>query len=294
MKKDISFDFFTVSYGQHTTDTFDIKLTEEFNEINKSEIDTLGYLLRIGDLKKVKRNEAFVSLEGNYIWVGVIERINVKDEAYAGKKGTPGRNVYAEGVDEGPLNDTVFLYDPKTGVLILQRSRGGIYHSNMTNFISSLCHNDDVILKLMIDDKILTKLEKLPVINSIEYAISTPAPQSMENDGRPLHGDLALLNKINGNKLHLVIGADKDSYLKKASAIRKAKDLLSTKENVTKLIVKGTNNSDLEILDLIKHKVDAKKRVDAGVGKKVSFIHIMDTIVLVYRDKENLIKDYTK
>lgn len=293
--KRVSFDFFTVHFGPGTNeDKFDKKLTLENSKQIKSEIEVFNYLLRIGSLKKVKKNQSFPSMDDNYLWVGAIERINVSDEAYAGKKGVPGRSTFASGDDEGPLKDTVFLYDPKTGVLILERSRGGLYHANMTNYISSLCHDENVILKIMVDSKVLTKLEKLPVINSIEYSISTPNPSSLSNNGRAVHGDINLLNLLNGNKLNIVIGTDKDNYLKKANALTKVKDLLSSKESISRLVVKGTNNSDLEILDLIKERIEASKKVNAGAGKKVSFVHVMDTIVDVYRDKENLIKDYTK
>lgn len=292
--KRVNFDFFTVHYGQSNTDTFDEKLKIEDKKNNKSEIETFGYLLRIGDLKKVKRNNAFATMDDNYFWVGAIERIDVKEEAYAGKKGVPGRSTYAAGEDEGPLKDTVFLYDPKTGVLILQRSRGGLTHNNMTNFISSMCHDENVILKVMIDKKVLTKLDKLPLVKSIEYSVSVPSPKSLSNNNRAVHGDINLLNHIQGNKMNIVIGADKDNQLSKKNAITKVKDLLGSKEDVKRLVVKGYNNNDLEILDLINNRVESNKKVDAGPGKKVSYIHIMDTIIIVFREKYKLIQDYTK
>lgn len=292
--KKINFDFFTLHYGQNTSDTFDEKLELESTKANYTEIEMFGYILRIGSLKKVKRNKDFASMDKNYLWVGAIERIDVKDEAYAGKKGVPGRSTYAAGADEGPLKDTVFLYDPKTGVLILQRSRGGLTHNNMTNYISSLCHDENVILKVMVDKKVLTKLDKIPIINTIEYSISVPNPDSLKNDNRAVHGDINLLNLIKGNKLNVVIGADKDNKLNKRNAISKVKDLLGSNQDVKRLVVKGYNNKDLEILDLISERIEANKKANAGVGKKVSFIHIMDTIEIVYRDKFNLIQDYTK
>ncbi|AJD91523.1 hypothetical protein JMA_22060 [Jeotgalibacillus malaysiensis] len=288
----INFDLFKIYYGQNKQDTFDLKLDEEFKKNIKTEINVFDYILRIGELKQVKRNSAFPDLIDNKLWIGVIERINVTEEGYTAQIGKSGRKTYATGDDEGPLNDTVFLYDPKSGVLILQRSRGGAAHTNMTNFVSSMCKDENVTLKILVDKKTLSKLDKLPQIDTIEYQIAKPNPKTFRDNKRELNGDIKMLNKMKGEKMKVIIGEQKDVLLDKQMVRQKVKSLLESEDEVSRLIVKGYNNADREVLDLIKHKIQAHKKVTADPGHKVSYIHIIDVMESIFREKENLIKDF--
>ena len=293
--KEVRFDFFVLKTKNAKSDIFDQHLQKEALLANKTEVDVFGYTLRIGSIRKCRRNLSLSTDKNNYLWIVAIERINLKDEAYVGKKGKTGRDIYAASPDEGPLNDTVFLYDPKTGVIIIQRARGGVNQSGMVSFITNLCNIQDVELELMIDPKILDKLDKLPLVKSIEYSIAIPTKlKSLKSDDRGILGDIKLAKLLGGESLKVVIGADKDEYLERKSTVQKVKTILKSNKSISKMKVHGYNNEDYEILDLVNKRIEYSETINAGRGKKVSYIHIMDTIENAFRAKETLITDYTK
>ncbi|TYS67042.1 hypothetical protein FZC76_16070 [Sutcliffiella horikoshii] len=293
--KEVKFDYFLVKTPGQTHDVFDQNLINENQLINKTEVDVFGYTLRIGSMRKLKRNISLPDLVDNYLWVVSVERINLTDEAYVGKKGKAGRATYAANPDEGPLSDTVFLYDPKTAVIIVQRARGGVNQSGMINYISKLCKVDEVELEVMIDPKVLDKLDKIPMVKSIEYSIATPTQLGeYKDDQRGIFGDIKLAKLLGGSNLKLVIGADKNEYLETKKAIEKVKMILKTSQKVSVMKVNGTKDGEEEILDLINKRIQYKERINPGRGKKVSYVHIMDTIENAYRSREKIIIDYTK
>ncbi|RAS75723.1 DUF6731 family protein [Priestia endophytica] len=293
--KEVKFDFFLVKIPGQTHDVFDKFLDKEHSLSNKTEIDMFGYTLRIGTMEKCRRNLSIPDIEDNYLWKVSVERINVSDEAYIGKKGKAGRETYASNPDEGPLSDTVFLYDPKTAVIIVQRARGGVNQSGMISYISKLCNIDEVELEVMIDPKVLDKLDKLPMVKSIEYSIATPTQLSeYKDDRRGIFGDIKLARLLGGSNLKIVIGADKNEYLEKVKAVEKVKMILKTSQKVSVMKVNGLKDGEEEILDLINKRIQYKEKINPGRGKKVTFLHIMDTIENAYRAKEKIIIDYTK
>ncbi|WP_106494854.1 DUF6731 family protein [Lentibacillus sp. Marseille-P4043] len=293
--KKIKYDFFLVKYLEGNTDIFNNKLTGEYAKANKTEVELAKTVLRIGALNKIKRNESFATMENNYVWVAAIERINTDEESYVGKRGESSRKTYAADPDEGPLNDTVFLYDPQTGVIIVQRNRGGVSLNAMLNFIIAICHSEKIDLEIMIDPKILDKLDKIPLIKSIEYSVAKPTDLSdHKNKDRTTGGDIRLANKLKANKLKVVLGADKGEYLERSSAIKKVKSIIHSKSDVGVMKVNGFHGDVEETLDLVNQRIVHAETVKAGRGKKVNYINIMSNIERAFRKKYKAISDFTK
>ncbi|WP_373893839.1 DUF6731 family protein [Virgibacillus sp. CBA3643] len=293
--KKVKYDFFVLKYLEGNKDLFNEKLVKEYLKTDKTEVELSKTILRLGTLEKIKRNDSFATMEDNYIWTAAIERINTDEESYVGKKGESTRKTYATNPDEGPLNDTVFLYDPQTRVLIAQRNRGGVALNAMLNFIIALSHSEKIDLEIMIDPKILDKLDKIPLIKSIEYSIAQPSNfDDHQNKGRTPFGDIHLANKLKADNLKVVVGTDKNEYLERENTIRKVKSIIHSKNKVNTMKVNGFHGEEEEILDLVRQRIEHADNVKAGRGKKVSYIHIMDNILKAYRKKYQIISDYTK
>jgi hypothetical protein len=276
--KNITFDFLSYKCTSNQTSLLSALdqeiVTRSRNVFNN--IKLFDYYCRIGDISKTS--------EGYYKCN--VEKINVLDEANIGDLQLP-RTTVATNPQQGPLFDTVFFYNPKNEILILQRNRNGLGYKSFLSFLMKLTQRDDVNLELVIDPDILVKLKKMSLVKKLQYTISKPTNLKFaENDNRSLDGDLRLVKQLSGDSLKVEIGSEKGKELSLKEAKQKIKSLLGLTDNISRLNVRGQIGEDIETIDLIKNKVMFFKKYSLTRGKKVTVPMLLDTLSEAYKYHE--------
>lgn len=293
--KRINFDFFTVNnIIEQNKDLLDLVLQSEFNNVKRNiynNVNLFGYLARVREIYKNPVNPALtISQGGDYYWIVTVERVNTDEEAYVADE-LGNRQTYGNGPNEGPVIDTVFLYNPNNNIFVVNRSRGGLGFNHLTTYLSNLTGSEDLILEIIIDPDVLDKLNKIPLIKYVEYSISSPTTfKAVSNKSRTLDGDFELARKLLAGRMKIIIGSEKGGKLSLENVKAKVKTILSLGESEIKgLVVKGERGGSEETLDLIKQRVIFTKVVNVPKGKKVNYIMIMDYAEEAYKDKSKLL-----
>lgn len=292
-QKKVNYDFFTINYGDGIKkDMLSEQLEKELGIVNAKKLNNVkvfDFTARVRHIEKRKINKKLNEYKDNYYWVVSIERLNTNDEAYVGDL-NGARDTYGQGPDQGPLTDTVFLFNPLNGVLILQRSRGGMGMGAFTKYLSKLTGAEDLTLEIIVDPNTISKLNKISAIKSIEYKISPPTNfKSFSKETRSFQGDLQLAKKLSGANLKVVIGAEKGEVLNKENAVKKIKSFLNAEVDASVLRVNGQISGEVEVLDLISKKIVYTKVFNLTKGKKVTFVNLLDALEDAYNAKKTLL-----
>lgn len=288
VKRDIRFDFYKISQGEEGNSLLSC-LTEIEKEL-QLEPETLrnkkvnGYAVRFREVQKVLVD---TTPNSNYFLIGHIEKIDTYSEAYVGKI-DGDRATYGEGEDEGPIKDTIILYDPFNGIVSSHRTNA-LSYSQLNNFLRQITDDEDFDLEVIIDDAVIDKLEKIPGIREIEYSIAAPQRWDKIASGRSINADLALGEKLQAGRMKVIITPEKGGFINKEMAVKKVKALLPyVKEEVSVLKVKGNISDNTDTLDLINGKIDALKTINLTKGKKLTFVIVKQKIEEAYREKKKL------
>jgi len=292
--KTINFDFFTVNnVVEQKIDVLDTVLQKELLNVKNNvfnNVKMFGYFARVRAISKNPTNTSIpISQGGEYYWVVTVERVHTDEESYVADA-AGNRQTYATGPDEGPVIDTVFLYNPNNKIFVVNRSRGGLGFNHLTTYLSKLTDMEDLILEIIIDPNVLDKLKKIPMIKYVEYNISVPTNLSALGDpNRGFEGDIKLAKKLLAGRMKVILGSDKGKKLSLENVKSKVNSVLSMGESVKGLLVKGEREGIEETLDLIKQRVIYTKKVNIPKGKKINYIMIMDIAEEAYKVKSKLL-----
>jgi len=277
--KKVIFDFFTYKCPTNQNALVEaleneIKLRKE-GKLNK--IKLFDFVCRIWEIEK--------TTEGFYICN--VEKINIHDEANIGDIDSE-RITVAEKPNQGPLFDTAFLYNPKNEVVVLQRnSRMGLGYKAFVSYLTKLTKKDDSELEIIIDPKILVKLDKMDMVKKVEYSISNPTNLDFAKDqSRGMNGDLEVAKKLLGSSLSVVIGSERGSKLSLEEAKKKVKSLLRFSDNMSKLNVRGQIDDDMETINLIRHKVSYEEKFKLKKEEKLTVTKVIEALPKAYKFHE--------
>ncbi|CUB27245.1 hypothetical protein AR443_04020 [Bacillus velezensis] len=252
----------------------EIKLRKE-GKVNN--IKLFGFVCRIWEIEKTS--------EGFYVCN--VEKINVLDEANIGDLQAE-RMTVATKPDQGPLFDTAFLYNPMNEVVVLQRnSRLGLGYKAFVSYLSKLTKKDDCDLEIIIDPKVIVKLDKMDMVKKIEYSVSNPTNLDFAKEqNRGMNGDLELAKKLLGSSLNVVIGSQRGSHLSLDEAKKKVKSLLGFSDNMSNIIVRGQIDDDMESINLIKHKVTYEEKFKLKKEEKLTVVKVVEALPKAYKFHE--------
>lgn len=271
-----NFDFFTVACTDKSAIVSAFQQELSIRNANKvNNIQLLDFYARIRHIELKEKN-----------WIGYVEKLNVFDEAHIGDI-NGDRQTLASNDDQGPIFDTVFLYNPITNVLVLHRNKSGLGTNTFARFIGKLIGDEDLQLELVIDPDTLARLTKMSIIKSIDYKISKPKNYKFAQDkGRSVDADMELVKFFQGDNIKVTIGGEQ---LGKENLVTKVKKLLRSPDSISKLEVKGEANGDPDLIDLIKKRIVHTKKYSVTKNKKVTEIMLMDEILIGYnKHKTNL------
>lgn len=243
-----------------------------------------GYVVRFRELKKIQD-----SSHSRFYWIGHIEKIDTFSEAYVGKI-DGDRDTYGDGVDEGPIKDTIVLFDPFNDIISAHRTNA-LSYNQLNNFLLQITDDEDLDLEVVVDDRVVDRLEKIPGIREIEYSIAAPQRWSrLASDNRSINGDLELGDKLEAGRMKIIITPEKGQFINRAAAVKKLKALLPyANEEVSVLKVKGNVSNDTDTLDLINGKMETLKSVNLTKGQKLTFVTVKEKIEEAYLEKKKLL-----
>lgn len=290
MKKILRFDYYVnkqSNKGKKLDKCFEEikKELEQEPEILRNKIVS-GYTLRFRKIEKVKVKED--STSSHYFWIGHIEKIDTYSEAAVGTIDGE-RETYATGEDEGPIKDIMILFDPFNNIVSSHRTNA-LSYMQLNSFLKQITDDEDLELDIVVDEAVISKLEKIPGIREIEYSVATPKNwRNIASTGNNINQDLLLADKLKAGRMKVVITPQKGEFINKEVAVRKMKSLLPfAGKEVSVLKVKGNVSDTTDTLDLINGKIDSKKTIDLTRGKKVTFVIVSELIEEAYREKKNM------
>jgi hypothetical protein len=280
--KNVTYDFFTFK-NKNNQNILKQTLEKEYKLRQSKKVNNIKLYDYYARIREIEYQQFDFNNQDSGYWLCNIEKINVLDEASIGDL-QGGRQTIATGDDQGPIIDTVFLYNPFNDVIVLQRNRSGLSLNSFTLFLSKLTNSNDIELELIIDPNALEKLKKMPIVDRIEYKISKPTSYKFaKNEDRSLRGDIKLAELFQGENLKVVIGAQRGGHLHKTKILSKVKSLLRNSDGLHKLNVRGRVNGDIEILDLIKQRILFTKKFNLKRGEKVTLVKLQDAIIEAYK-----------
>ncbi|ATP40711.1 hypothetical protein CSE16_11995 [Solibacillus sp. R5-41] len=288
VKRDIRFDYYKLQQGVNSNSLLDC-LVEIESELRQSpEVlrnkSINGYFVRLREIKKVLVD---TTPNSHYFLIGHIEKIDTYSEAYVGKI-DGARATYGEADDEGPIKDTIILYDPFNGIVSSHRTNA-LSYAQVTSFFKQITDDEDLDLEVIVDDAVIDKLEKIPGIREIEYSIAAPQRWSKLASGRSINADLDLGSKLEAGRMKVIITPEKGSFINREMAVKKVKALLPfINEEVSVLKVKGNVSENTDTLDLINGKIESLKVINIPRGKKLTFVLVKQKIEEAYREKKKL------
>lgn len=277
-----NFDFFRVQS----------KNSSQLDSVLASEMSTL----KLGQLNTIKVFDSYCRIrvldQRNKCWLGDIEKLNVLDEAHIGDlKGT--RQTLATGEDQGPLFDTIFLFDPLTEVIIVHRNRTGLGIGGLRKFLSLILDDEDLDLEIVLDETAFNKFDQMSLIQEVEYNIAKPNERVFKDDNRSANGDITLMKRLRAERMYLKIGAPKNDPLFLEAAKEKVKSILRHQDGdfeSSTLKVKGMLNGSIDTVDLIKKRMVYGQKFNLTKGKKLTPPLLMDSIAGAYKAQEGTLK----
>lgn len=275
-----NFDFFTIACQDKSAIEKSFKIESQIR--NSGRVNNIKFPDFYARIRHIEQ-------EGKF-WFGYVEKVNVFDEAHVGDL-SGIRQTLATKPDEGPVFDTVFLYNPVTNVLVLHRNRSGLGTTTFARYLGKLVGEDDLELEIVIDPDTLARLKKINIVRSIDYRISKPQNFTFAKGvNGSMNADLELVKFFKGDNIKVTIGGE---GLGKQNIVKKVQSLLKVSDGVSKLEVKGEHNGDPDTIDLIKNRIVHTKVYSLSKNRKLTEIMLMDEIKIGYKKhKTNLDRLY--
>lgn len=301
-----TYDYFQLNYYKkdkliEATDNLNKKLKEiyeyyvdeKYAEIKRHPMDKQGsYYCGISNivLKKIKSDDPN---EKRKLWIFNIERINVSENSTIGditKDIKTGRSEQATSKEQGPLIDTICLFNPINRVLIIPRNRGGVSVRLMEKFIRKLTKDRGLTLDLVTELDGLNKIEHMDEVKEVQYSVAMPENLSgLKKKDRSIWGDFKLMNYLGGKKIYMTMKLD--SSLQKNNRdhlLNKVKDL--AKRDSSKIKIVGQHNLDKQVIDLISKKMEYIDTITLPKDKKISIEDMMESVRVAYESNQTMLE----
>ncbi|OLN21117.1 hypothetical protein BTO30_16705 [Domibacillus antri] len=288
VKRTINFDFFRITQSDNSTDHVNNALEKQLQIVSEGKVENVkigSFVARMKFLIKKPMNPQVAG--GPFCWIGSIERVDITENT-EGANLDGIRKVYADGEDEGPVKDTIFLYNPTNKVLVLHKSFGGLVWRNIGIYIRKLCKKRGIQLETIVDFSRFERTQKAPRIKNIEYRVALPENlEVLKNSSRTIVGDFLLARALKGKTMKVTIGSpnmDVNETIKKVVQIKEL-----GKDNVKSLKVITENDGNEEALDLINEILRDSVTEDFTQGRKFTAPLVMDHIFAVYNKHNTLL-----
>jgi hypothetical protein len=288
-------------------DFYQVELPGSFTGVFKDVCEKVSSL--VGQARNLRVGDAFVRLHKIYFDNGLIEgdlvRLRMDVVPVRGHiKGNLDPFDLAD--EEGVAEQTAFLFDPKTNIVLLQRHRSGVGPSTFARYFQDKGDVDDVIVMLpVMKGEILERLARYQEVRRIQAAVAKPleparvaGTSSTASIGSFFH----VMDTLKAPRMNFEFSVPRNSD---GLSLAAAKDLVRSifrlnqagggDAHAIKLVITGRNeDDDYEPLNLLKDKIVYEVPVDPDRKRRVRYAIRRTAIRDVWGRCQDDIKHYAR
>lgn len=222
-----------------------------------------------------------------YVWIFSLSKVDIEKEAIVNSISKPvqsGRSVYAESGDEGPTTDTLILVNPITGVVIIPRNRSGVGKNLLVNFFYRITRKQGGELASIINNTKLENINHMDSIHEIDIAIHRIVDDNkLKDNKRSVKQEQKLIEKLEAKREKIVY----TGQLSIPNVVSYCKDVLGKKDDVDKLVLKGTVGDREQVIDLISNRlIYVDDKIPLNKHGKLTIENVAMSIEQAYTDNE--------
>ncbi|HBC4774631.1 TPA: hypothetical protein OT127_001536, partial [Enterococcus faecalis] len=222
-----------------------------------------------------------------YVWVFSLSKVDIEKEAIVNsisKSVQSGRSVYAETSDEGPTTDTVILVNPITGVVIIPRNRSGIGKNLLVTFFYRITRKQGGELATIINNTDLENINHMDSIHEIDIAIHRIVDENeLKDNKRSAKKEQKIIEKLEANREKIIYTGQLNIH----NVVNYCKGFLNKKEDVDKLVLKGTVGDREQVIDLISNRlIYVDDKIPLNKQGKLTIENMVMSIEQAYNDNE--------
>ncbi|EJR9797301.1 hypothetical protein P9720_001046 [Enterococcus faecalis] len=228
-----------------------------------------------------------IEVSTGYVWVFSLSKVDIEKEAIVNsisKSVQSGRSVYAETSDEGPTTDTVILVNPITGVVIIPRNRSGIGKNLLVTFFYRITRKQGGELATIINNTDLENINHMDSIHEIDIAIHRVVDENeLKDNKRSAKKEQKIIEKLEANREKIIYTGQLNIH----NVVNYCKGFLNKKEDVDKLVLKGTVGDREQVIDLISNRlIYVDDKIPLNKQGKLTIENMVMSIEQAYNDNE--------
>ncbi|EIW2217389.1 hypothetical protein MBX20_002221 [Enterococcus faecalis] len=228
-----------------------------------------------------------IEVSTGYVWVFSLSKVDIEKEAIVNsisKSVQSGRSVYAETSDEGPATDTVILVNPITGVVIIPRNRSGIGKNLLVTFFYRITRKQGGELATIINNTDLENINHMDSIHEIDIAIHRIVDENeLKDNKRSAKKEQKIIEKLEANREKIIYTGQLNIH----NVVNYCKGFLNKKEDVDKLVLKGTVGDREQVIDLISNRlIYVDDKIPLNKQGKLTIENMVMSIEQAYNDNE--------
>lgn len=232
--------------------------------------------------------------DNNEVWVfclskTVTTKIAVINEIK--KRVKDGRSEYGDELEQGLTVDTVVLFCPKSGIVIIPSNKGGISQSDFKQFFYKTVKKKGVKMNIAINNTEIENLKHIDNIKEVEFNISRIVDvDKIKNKNQSTQRDKKMIDKLNADSMKVKYTS---KSLNISESLKQIKNILAkdkTKE-VKKMVIRGENDGHEQIIDLIANRlIYIDDDVELNNNNKITINSMIKSIKKAYRDNLKIIE----
>ncbi|EMG1576277.1 hypothetical protein V2110_000710 [Enterococcus faecalis] len=228
-----------------------------------------------------------IEVSTGYVWVFSLSKVDIEKEAIVNsisKSVQSGRSVYAETSDEGPTTDTVILVNPITGVVIIPRNRSGIGKNLLVTFFYRITRKQGGELATIINNTDLENINHMDSIHEIDIAIHRIVDENeLKDNKRSAKKEQKIIEKLEANREKIIYTGQLNIH----NVVNYCKGFLNKKEDVDKLVLKGTVGDREQVINLISNRlIYVDDKIPLNKQGKLTIENMVMSIEQAYNDNE--------
>ena len=228
-----------------------------------------------------------IEVSTGYVWVFSLSKVDIEKEAIVNsisKSVQSGRSVYAETSDEGPTTDTVILVNPITGVVIIPRNRSGIGKNLLVTFFYRITRKQGGELATIINNTDLENINHMDSTHEIDIAIHRIVDENeLKDNKRSAKKEQKIIEKLEANREKIIYTGQLNIH----NVVNYCKGFLNKKEDVDKLVLKGTVGDREQVIDLISNRlIYVDDKIPLNKQGKLTIENMVMSIEQAYNDNE--------
>lgn len=232
-----------------------------------------------------------IQFETGKAWIFCLSKVDTQKLAIVNDISQPvqdGRSVYAESNNEGPTTETVILFNPANGVVVIPRNRGGVSKNLLVTFFYKLARKSGGDLAVIVNNTDLDNVSKIDSIHEIDISIHRIVDtEKLSNPRNSARKDQKTIDRLEAKKEKIVYTGNLNVF----NVVKYCRELIGSKENeVGKLILKGQVGEREQVIDLINNRlIYIDDKIPLNSDGKLTVENIVNSIEMAYKDNELII-----